>query len=112
MKIYHNPRCGKSRQALQLIRENEVEPEIIEYLKNPPNANELKWIVDRLGISPLDLIRKGESIFKEKYKGKNLSNNEWIQAMVSHPILIERPIVVLGEKVVLGRPPEKVLSLF
>lgn len=112
MKIYHNPRCGKSRQTLALIRENDIEPDIIEYLKTPPNASELEKMISQLGIAPHDLIRKGEAVYKEKYKGKNLSDKEWIKAMVDHPILIERPIVIKGSRAIVGRPPENVISLF
>ena len=111
MKIYHNPRCSKSRQALSLIREQDVEPEIIEYLKDIPSEKELKSLIALLGIEPLELVRKGEADFKENFKGKNLSNDEWIKAMIQYPKLIERPIVVRGDKAVVGRPPESVLEL-
>ena len=111
MKIYHNPRCSKSRQTLQLIKESGREVEIIEYLTTPPTFKELKSVIFQLGISPEQLLRKNEVVFKEKYKGKSLSDDEWIQAMIDHPKLIERPIVIDGEKAILGRPPENVLSL-
>ena len=111
MKIYHNPRCSKSRQTLQLINESGKKVEIVEYLNAPPTFEELKSIVDQLGIAPEQLLRKNEAIFKEKYKGKSFSDDEWIQIMIDHPKLIERPIVVEGKKAVLGRPPENVLNL-
>jgi len=111
MKIYHNPRCSKSRQTLQLINESDKEVEIIEYLNTPPTFDELKSIIDQLGIAPEQLLRKNEAIFKEQFKGKSYSDDEWIQIMIDHPKLIERPIVVEGKKVVLGRPPENVLNL-
>lgn len=111
MKIYHNPRCSKSRQALSLLREHDVEPEIIEYLKEVPSEKELKSLIALLGIEPVQLVRKGEADFKEKFKGKNLSNDEWVKAMIQYPKLIERPIVVSGNKAVVGRPPESVLVL-
>ncbi len=110
-KIYHNPRCSKSRQTLQLLRENGIEAEIIEYLKDVPTEKELKEVLEQLNLKAVDIIRKGEAIFKENYKGKDLTNDEWIKAMVENPKLIERPIVIKGNKAVLGRPPEKVLEL-
>ena len=84
----------------------------MEYLNTPPTFEELKQLIDLLGISPEQLLRKGEAIFKEQYKGKSFSDDEWIEIMIKNPKLIERPIVVDGEKAVLGRPPENVLSLF
>lgn len=111
MKIYHNPRCSKSRQTLQLIKDSGQEIEIVEYLISPPTFDELKSVIAYLGITPEQLLRKNEAIFKEQFKGKSLSEDEWIQAMIDYPKLMERPIVVEGKKAVLGRPPEKVLSL-
>jgi arsenate reductase len=111
MKIYHNPRCSKSRQTLELIRKAGVEPEIIEYLNDIPSEKELAALVKMLGISPEALLRKGEDDYKERFKGQELTDAEWIAAMVAYPKLIERPIVVKNGKAVLGRPPEKVLEL-
>jgi len=111
MKIYHNPRCSKSRQTLQMINDAGQDIEIIEYLKDVPTEEELKSIIKLLGIAPDQLLRKGEAIFKEKFKGKTFTDEEWIKIMIEHPKLIERPIVIDGEKAVLGRPPENVLSL-
>lgn len=111
MKIYHNPRCGKSRQTLKIIEEHDIQPEIIKYLEKPPTADELREIVNMLGIKAEKLVRKGEKIYKENYKGKEMSEEDWIRAMTEHPILIERPIVIKGDKAVLGRPPENVISL-
>ena len=111
MKIYHNPRCSKSRQTLSLIKEKGAEVEIIEYLKVIPSEKELSAIIKLLGIKPEKLLRKGEADYKENFKGKTLSDEEWISAMVQYPKLIERPIVVSGNKAVLGRPPENVLDL-
>lgn len=112
MKIYHNPRCRKSRETLKLIEENGKTPEVIEYLKTPPSKVDLTELIRMLGIKPADLIRKGEEEYKTLYKGKTLSDEEWIDAMISHPKLIERPIVVEGNKAILGRPPENVLEIF
>ncbi len=111
MKIYHNPRCTKSRETLQLIQEAGMDVEIIEYLNNPPTVAELKEVIGLLGIKPADLLRKGEAIFKENYKGKNFSDDEWITIMTENPKLIERPIVIQNGKAVIGRPPERVLEL-
>lgn len=109
--IFHNPKCSKSRATLELLKERGVQPQVVEYLKTPPTAAELKAIVTKLGIRPEDLVRKGEAIYKENYAGKTLTDAQWIEAMVRHPILIERPIVIQGDKAVLGRPPENVLAL-
>jgi arsenate reductase len=109
--IYHNPRCSKSRQTLQLLNEHGVEPKVIEYLKTPPTAKELKAIVAKLGIKPEQLVRKSEDVYKEKFAGKTLTDTQWIEALAANPILIERPIVVKGDKAVIGRPPENVLAL-
>ena len=109
--IFHNPRCGKSRSTLKLLEEKGESVEIVEYLKTNPSKKELTEIIDMLGIAPLELIRKGESIFKEQYKGKDLTDEEWIDAMIENPILIERPIVVKDGKAAIGRPPEQVLDI-
>ncbi|RIJ41494.1 arsenate reductase (glutaredoxin) [Pontibacter oryzae] len=112
IQIYHNNRCSKSRQALQLLQDKNQEIVVIDYLKNPPTADELGHLLHKLSMRPEELLRKGEAVYKEQYKGKSLSAEEWIQAMVLHPVLIERPIVVKGDKAVVGRPPEKVMELF
>lgn len=111
MKIYHNPRCSKSRETLALLREKGVEPTIVEYLKELPTEDELKRIVDMLGIKPFDLVRKGEAVYKNEYKSLQLNDDEWIKVMIANPKLIERPIVVKGNSAALGRPPENVLKL-
>lgn len=111
--IFHNPRCSKSRQTLQLLRDKGIEPEIIEYLKTPPTADQLRQILDKLGMKPRELMRKKEAEYKENnLADESLSDDELIAAMVAHPKLIERPIVI-GEKdqTVLGRPPENVLDI-
>ena len=109
--IYHNPRCQKSRQTLNLIEESGKKFETVLYLEDVPTKKKLKELLHLLGINAEDLIRKGESIYKEKYKGKSLTEAQWISAMVEYPKLIERPIVVKGQKAVIGRPPELVSAL-
>ncbi len=111
-RIYHNPRCSKSRQALALLEEHGVVPEIIRYLETPPTAAELADLLDKLGLQPRDLMRQKEAEYKELgLDNPELSNDALIAAMVAHPKLIERPIVVKGSKAALGRPPESVLTL-
>ena len=110
--IYHNPRCSKSRQTLALLQENGVEPQIRLYLETPPTAAELAAILGKLSMSPRQLLRKGEDAYNEaNLADESLGDEQVIAAMVAHPILIERPIVVQGESAVLGRPPENVLEL-
>ena len=109
--IYHNPRCSKSRDALALLKENGIEPVVVEYLKQPPDKATLKAIVDKLGIKPEQLVRKGEDTFKQNFAGKVLTDDAWLDALVTNPILIERPIVVSGTRAIIGRPPENVLAL-
>lgn len=110
-KIYHNPRCSKSRAALSLLQEHGIEPQIVEYLKNPPSASELETILSLLEMKPEQLVRKSEETFRNVYAGKKLTDAQWIKAMIEHPVLIERPIVVSGKRAVVGRPPENVLKL-
>ncbi|MFT6552794.1 MAG: arsenate reductase [Zhongshania marina] len=110
--IYHNPRCSKSRQTLQLLTDNGVEPEIVLYLDTPPSAAQLKQLLSKLGISARELLRKGETAYKEGGLADTaLTEAQLIAAMIAEPKLIERPIVVKGEQAVLGRPPENVLAL-
>ena len=109
--IYHNPRCSKSRSALALLQEKGVHPHIIEYLKDPPTKEILRAILRKLGMKPEQLVRKNEDAYKERYAGKALSDEQWLDALAKNPILIERPIVVKGNKAVIGRPAENVLSL-
>lgn len=113
IKIYHNPRCGKSRQTLQLLREKGLEPEIIEYLKTPPSAGELEDILNKLGIEPRELMRKNETEYKANgLNDETLNRQSLINSMIENPILIERPIVLANGKAAIGRPPENVLSIF
>lgn len=110
--IYHNPRCSKSRQTLAILEESGITPEIVTYLENPPDAATLKTILKKLGISARDLLRKGEDAYKEHDLGReSLSDDELIDYMTRFPKLIERPIVIKGDKAVLGRPPENVREL-
>lgn len=111
MKIYHNPRCSKSRQGLAIVNEANVDFEIREYLKEPVSVEELTDIIKKLNIPAIELVRKNEKDWKENFRHKDLSEQEVIEAMVSFPKLIERPIFVKGEKAVIGRPPEKIKDL-
>lgn len=111
IEIYHNPRCRKSREALQLLETKNIEHKVILYLNTAPGKLELVSILKKLGIAPLDLIRKQETIWKSNFKNKNLSDDEVIEAMVAYRILIERPIITNNEKAVIGRPLEKILTL-
>ena len=112
MKIYHNPRCNKSRQALAIVEKKTSEFKIVEYLKNPLTVKEIKVLLPQLNIKASELVRTQEAIWKENYKGKILTNNKIINIMAKNPKLIERPIVEHNNKAVIGRPPENVLSLF
>ena len=110
--IYYNPRCSKSRQTLQLLRDKGVEPDIVEYLKTPPSVAEIAQLLGLLGMAPRDLMRKKEAPYSERgLADGSLSDADLIAAMHDAPVLIERPIVVKGKKAVLGRPPENVLDL-
>lgn len=111
LKIYHNPRCSKSRETLKIIQDKNVEVEVVEYISDIPSKEVLKNLLRKLGLSAQDIVRKGEPVYKELYKGKELSEEEWIDAMIQHPKLIERPIVVKGDEAVLGRPPQNVIKL-
>lgn len=110
--IYHNPRCSKSRQTLELLRGRGIEPEIVEYLKQPPDRKTLTTIIRMLGITPRDLMRRNEAPYRELGLADSaLDDTVLIDAMLEHPVLIERPIVVAGKKAALGRPPESVLEI-
>ncbi len=111
MKILHNNRCTKSRTALKILEANNVSVEIVNYLENPLSATEIKAVLKKLKIPAKELIRKGEAAYKENFKGKELTEDQWVQAMVDYPKLIERPIVIKGDKAVIGRPPENVEQL-
>ena len=109
--IYHNPRCRKSREALAILEEQGEEIEIIKYLEVPPSKRELSDIISLLGINPIELVRTGESLWKENFKGKDHTDEQLISIMAENPKLIERPIVIKNKKAVIGRPPEKVREI-
>ncbi len=111
IKIYHNPRCGKSREGLAILENSGNDFEIIKYLEKVPSKKELETILKILGMSPLQLVRTNEAIWKEKFKGKTMTDDEIISAMIAFPKLIERPIVIMDNKGVFGRPPEKIKTL-
>ena len=112
VRIYHNPRCSKSRQTLQLLQDRSIAPEVIKYLETPPDAAALSDLLDMLGLEPRELMRKKEKEYKESgADNPELSRDELIALMVRHPKLIERPIVVSDGNAVLGRPPERVLEI-
>jgi arsenate reductase len=109
--IYHNTRCSKSRSALKVLQDEHCEIEIIDYIKNTPSKMQIKNILDKLGLSAVDIVRKKEPIFLKNFKGKSFTNTEWIQILTEHPILIERPIIIDGYKAVIGRPTEIIFDL-
>ncbi len=111
LTIYHNPRCSKSREGLQLLESLNIPFATIKYLNEPVSEAELTSIVKKLGIIPIELVRQKETIWKENYKDKNLTDDQIITAMATHPTLIERPIVVNGNKAVIARPAEKALEI-
>jgi arsenate reductase len=110
--IYHNPRCSKSRQTLELLEQKGIQPDVVLYLETPPDRARLGQLIDQLGITPRELLRSSETEYKEmQLADKSLSDDVLIEAMLKAPRLIQRPIVVKGDKAVLGRPPENVLDL-
>ncbi len=111
IQIYHNNRCSKSRQGLDILEASGKEFNVVDYLKAPPTVAELTKVISLLGIEALDLVRKNEAIWKSDYKGKTFSNQELIGIMVNNPKLIERPIVIANNTAVIGRPPECILDI-
>lgn len=111
IQIYHNPRCTKSRECLAFLEKSDQKIEIIKYLDNTPVFEELKLIVKKLNTKPIELVRQKEKIWIENFKDKIMTDDEIIQAMISNPILIERPIVVNGKKAVIARPLEKAFEI-
>lgn len=112
LKIYHNPRCTKSRETLKLIEAEGIPFQIIEYLNETPTKKELQEVLSKLNMKPFDIVRTGEQIFKDDFKGKTFTDAEWLDILVKNPKLIERPIVFDDKKAVIGRPPENVSELF
>lgn len=108
IKIYHNPRCGKSREGLEILENSGKQFEVVKYLEQIPSKEELEFIIQKLEIKPIALVRQKEKTWIENFKGKNLSDQEIIQAMIENPILIERPIVINGNKVAIGRSPQEI----
>lgn len=111
LTIYHNPRCGKSREGLQLLEELQQEFTVVKYLDVPPTRDELKAVIKKLGITPVALVRTKEPIWRENFAGKTLTPAQVIAAMVKYPQLIERPIVINGDKAVIARPAEKIKEI-
>ncbi len=111
IRIYHNSRCSKSRCALTVLEDSGKEFEVVNYLETVPTADELRAIIAKLGISAHELVRKSESIYKEQFKGRDLSDEEWVLAMIENPILIERPILVSDDLAVIARPTEKIYDI-
>ena len=109
--IWHNPRCSKSRQALALLEQEGVEPVVVKYLESPPTVEELQATLSKLQMSAPQLVRRGEAIFKSLGLSEDTPTEVWLAAMVEHPILIERPIIICDTQAVVGRPPENVLTL-
>ncbi len=109
--IYHNPRCRKSRAGLQYLNDKGIKPEVVEYLKDPLSEQDLNELLDKLAMKPADIIRTQEAVFKSDYKGRDLSDSEWVKVLVTNPKLIQRPIVVKGNKAVIGDPAENINAL-
>ncbi len=109
--IYHNPRCSKSRECLQALEASPEKITVVEYLKEPLNAIELKGLLKKLNMKAREVVRKKESLYIEKYKGKSLTETQWLNILAQNPILIERPILVKENKAIIGRPTERVKEL-
>lgn len=108
--MYHKPNCSTSRTVLELLHKKKIKPEIVKYIETPPTEKELEKLLAKLHIKPFDLIRQKEKYFQEKLKGLKLNDHEWIKEMVENPVLIERPIIIKGNKAIIGRPIEKVID--
>ena len=112
LKIYHNPRCSKSRAGLEYIKNKGIEYEVIDYLKEPLGYKELKLLIQKLHLPPFDLVRTQEAVFKSEFKGKQFNDDEWIKIISEYPKLLQRPIVESGHKAVFAQPPEEIERLF
>ncbi len=111
IQILHNPRCKKSREALELLKSRGFDPEIIYYLKTTPDREFIREVVKKMNIPALEWVRKKETIYKTEYKDRSMSDKDWIDALAKHPELMERPVIINGEKAVIGRPTEKILEI-
>ena len=111
IQIYHNPKCGKSRESLKMLQESGADIEVIHYLKDVPSVQQLKQLIAKLGIKPIELVRQKETVWVSSYKDRNLTDDEIIKSMVDNPILIERPIIVNGESAVIARPAKRACDL-
>jgi len=111
MIIYHNPRCSKSREAISILEKNKCQFEVREYLKETPSVIELKELLQKLGCKAIDIVRKSETLYKENFADKQLSETQWVKILSANPILIERPIIIDGQKAIVGRPPVILLDL-
>jgi arsenate reductase len=111
LRLYHNARCSESRGVCALLAERGLEVQVVDYLATPPSMGELRDLAAKLGLAPSELVRRGEAVFKEHYAGRELNEDQWLEALATHPILLERPILVRGDRAVIGRPPERVLEL-
>lgn len=109
--LYHKPSCSTSNKVLKLLKEHGVEPEIRLYIDNPPTQKELDALLKKLAIKPIELVRTKEKLYKENYQDQQLTKKDWLKILKENPILIERPILIKGDKAVIGRPPERVLEL-
>jgi arsenate reductase len=109
--IYYNPKCQTCRSTLEILQKKGIHPRVVEYLKNPPTEKELSGLLDKLGIEPGDLVRKKEPFYQKNLAGKSLSRAEWLKTLHENPVLIERPIVVIGARAIVARPPEKVKEI-
>jgi arsenate reductase len=110
VRLYHNTRCSKSRDVCSILEKTKVKTEVIEYLKTPPTQKQIKELLKMLGMKAEEIVRKGEPLFKENFGGKKITQTQWIKILAENPILIERPIIVKGDKAIIGRPPEKVIE--
>ena len=108
LKIYHNSRCSKSRAGLKFIIDNSLEYEVVEYLKNNLSASEIKELISKIGVKPVEMVRTQEDYFKKNLKGKDFTDEEWFDILAANPKLLHRPIVVNGEKAILAQPPEEI----
>ena len=109
--IYHNPRCRKSRAGLEYLKQNGVEPRVVDYITNPPTVDELRTLFEKLGKPPSDMVRTQEEYYRKELKGKDIAENEWLEILSSNPKLLQRPIAVKGEQAMFGQPPENFSKL-